>query len=337
MTSRAETIHAVTGAGGHLGVNLVLQLLEAGHTVRALYHRRSVPPLLERRERLSHHRVDVLSPESLAGALSGVRGVFHLAGKISLLGDPDGSVWKTNVEGSKNVALACLRAGVERLVHCSSVQALEILSSTASLDETLQLTDVRGRRPAYDRSKAASMVEVEALGGRGLSVVSVLPTGVIGPHDFAPSSMGRVFVALRNRSLPALTHGAFDFVDVRDVALGMMRAMERPVPSVRYVLGGHFISIARLARMAADYVGVRAPRFAAPLSVARWSAPLALAWSKIRNQEPLYTPESIQTLRLGRPTDTSLAARELDYRPRPLPETIRDIYASLDDPAATIL
>lgn len=335
--SPTRSTYAVTGATGHLGINLVLALLAQGHVVRALSHTTAVPSLLGTKERLEWRAGDVLNIESLERAFEGADGVFHLAGKISIEGDPGGEVWRANVEGARLVAEAALRSGAARLVYCCSVHALHMDASTQTLDETLGLCDDQAERPIYDRSKAAGLRGVEAVAEKGLRVVSVLPSGVIGPHDLAPSRMGRVLGDLRAGRLPALTGGGFDFVDVRDVASGMISAMERENPGPRYVLGGHYTTISALAQRAALAAGFKPPRFVAPLSLARISAPLALFWSRCRGQEPLYTPESIRALQNSRPTDSSRAQQELDYESRSLDDTLRDIYASFQDPDAIFL
>jgi dihydroflavonol-4-reductase len=288
-------------------------------------------------ERLVWLEGDILDAESLRRAFAGVEGVYHLAGKISLDGDPDGTVWKCNVEAAGLVAATARRARVSRLVHCASVQALRLEPTSRTLDERLLLCDGEKGRPLYDRSKAAGLLRVEEFGKNGLRVVSVLPSGVIGPHDAAPSRMGRVFLDLLHRRLPALTGGGFDFVDVRDVAAAMIAAMANDTPSARYVVGGQYVTIKELAARASAISGGLPPRFMAPVALARISAPLALAWSKRRGQEPLYTPDSIRTLQNGRPTDSTRAKRELGYRPRPLDETLRDIYASFREPSRILL
>lgn len=334
---RSAKTFAVTGATGHLGVNLVLSLLERGHSVRALSHRRTIPPLLQALERLEWTRADVLDAGSLEQAFAGVDGVFHLAGKISLTGDADGSVWKANVDGARLVAQMSLKLGLPRLVYCSSVHALHIDASTRILDESLALCDGQSERPVYDRSKAAGLRLVESVADEGLSVVSVLPSGVIGPHDPAPSRMGRVFRDLRDAKLPAVTSGGFDFVDVRDVANGMIQAMERESANGRYVFGGHYTTLSELAGRAGRAASFTPPRFVAPLSLARVTAPLALGFSRLMGREPLYTPESIRTLQNSRPSDYSRARRELSYEPRPLDDTVRDIYASFQDPSRIVI
>lgn len=332
-----ERTFAVTGATGHLGINLVLALLSRGCKVRALYRDRKVPALLAAHSAIEWQQGDILDRECLRRAFDGVNGVFHLAGKISIDGDRDGTVWKCNVEGAALVAEVAKARGVDTLVYCSSVHALHVESSRQNLEEGLPLCDGEEGRPMYDRSKAAGLIRVESAACGGFRVVSVLPSAVIGPHDPAPSRMGRVFLDLLHERLPGLTRGGFDFVDVRDVALGMIAAMERQDLSSRYLLGGHFVTIEELAKRASVIAGFRPPRFIAPLTLAKVSAPLALFWSRRRGREPLYTPESIITITNARPIDCTRAEQELGYRPRPLDETLRDIYASFRDPARIFL
>ncbi len=334
---KTEPLVAVTGATGHLGLNLVLTLLRRGYRVRALSHQRQVPSLLQNRGALSWQKADIVQKSTLAGAFDDCLGVFHLAGQISLVGDADGSVHRQNVLGTKHVAEAALESGVRRLVHCGSVHALEHPSGAEPLHEGLPLVSPTSKRPAYDRSKALGLAQAEELKEHGLEVTSLLPSGVIGPHDPAPSRMGRVFQMLAEGTLPALTEGGFDFVDVRDVASGMVSAFEHTSPRPRYILGGHFASIRELAHIAEATTGISAPRFVTPLALATMTAPLARAWAKVRGKEPLYTPESIATLRAGRPTDFSLAAHDLNYHPRPLGQTIADLYESFRDPTRILL
>ncbi|MBK6437535.1 MAG: NAD-dependent epimerase/dehydratase family protein [Candidatus Microthrix sp.] len=130
--------------------------------------------------------VNVRDRSSLAAAFDGADVVFHLAAMISIVGDPTGEVRKVNVEGPANVANAARDAGVERVVHCSSVHAFDLEKCGPSLDETGPRT-IGGHAPAYDRSKYAGEQALLRAAGDDLDVVIVNPTGVIGPHDYAPS------------------------------------------------------------------------------------------------------------------------------------------------------
>ncbi len=313
-------IAAVTGASGHLGANLVRALLAEGHEVRALV-RDDVRAL----EGLAVARVhgDVLAPQTLPPLVAGVELVFHLAGIISLVGDPDGLVTRTNVEGPRHVAAACLAAGVRRLVHVSSIHAFTGLPPEAPVDEARPLSDTEPHPAAYDRSKALGQREVMAAVARGLDAVVVNPTAVVGPHDFKGSRMGRVLVELATGRLPGLVEGGYSFVDARDVAAGMLAAAERGRRGEAYLLPGHWTSVAELARLVEGLGGARPPRMVTPWWVARGAAPVFEAWGRWRGTEPLYSAESLWTIRKHRNIRADKAARELGWAPRPFAETVR--------------
>ncbi len=319
----------VTGATGHVGANLVRALVARGDEVRALIHRgdRSLAGL-------DVERVpgDVLDPASLDRAFAGAELVFHLAALISIQGDRGGLVPAINVGGAKNAAEAALRAGVRRFVHTSSVHAFD-LTRGGVVDET----SARSEAPhlaAYDRSKAAGERGVREVVARGLDAVVVHPTGVIGPFDFEPSRMGRTLLGLRDRTLPSLVAGGFDFVDVRDVVFALLAAAERGRTGESYLAPGKWIAVADLGRAAAAVTAVPPPKLVVPIGLARVGVPFAAIWGWLAKQEPLYTGESLSTLAHTARISGAKAERELGYRARPLEETLRDAYAWFADPEA---
>jgi dihydroflavonol-4-reductase len=313
----------VTGAGGHVGGNLVRALLEEGRAVRAVVRQDTRPvdglPV-------EVVRADVLDPASLGRAFEGAKTVFHLAARISITGPQGGLVERTNVEGPRNVAAACLEAGVERLVHFSSIHAFCAFPADGIIDES------RGQAPpdhhmVYDRTKAAGEREILAAVGRGLDAVIVNPTSIVGPHDYKPSRVGKVVLDLATRRLPALVDGGFNWVDVRDVAKGAIAASKLGRTGERYLLGGQWLSVAGLAGLVERASGARPPVFTSPMWLARVGAPFMTAWSKLTGTEPLYTGDALYALRHHRHISHEKAARELGYAPRPLPETIADTVA----------
>lgn len=222
-------------------------------------------------------------------------------------------------------AEAALRAGVRRFIHTSSVHAFD-LTRGGLIDET----SPRSESPhlaAYDRSKAAGEIGVREVVARGLDAVVVHPTGVIGPFDFEPSRMGRMLLQLRDRSLPSLVDGGFDFVDVRDVVAVLLAAAERGRTGERYLAAGNWVSVADLARAAAAITNIPPPRLVVPVALARVGVPFAAAWGWMTKKEPLYTSESLSTLAHTARISSAKAASELDYHARPLEETLRDTYA----------
>ena len=309
----------VTGASGHVGANLVRALLEDGRAVRVLVRddTRGVDGLDVERV-----RGDVLEPDTLRAAVDGVEVMYHCAARISIVGDPDGMVMRTNVEGPRNVVRACLDAGVRRLVHFSSIHAF----SQAPLDEPLDETrpHVGEKAYAYDRSKAAGSREVLAGVKQGLDAVIVHPTAVLGPNDYKGSRMGQVLLDLYHDRLPSLIEGGFDWVDVRDLVATAIAAEQRGRSGEAYLASGHYASVAELAALVSEFSGKRPPRFVCPQWLAHVGLPFAALASKITGSEPLFTREALGALRANTQIVCDKAAKELGHVPRPLRETVAD-------------
>lgn len=315
---------AVTGASGHIGANLVRELLARGDRVRALVrrHTRALDGLdVERVEG------DVRDPESLRRAFDGAEVAYHVAGIISLDGGHGGLVEAVNVGGTENVARAALACGVRRLVHTSSVHAFAMEPVDRPVDESRPPSSTEAHATAYDRSKAAGEVRVRRAVDDGLDAVVLNPTAVVGPYDFGPSRTGRMFLDLYHRRLPSLVQGAFDWVDARDVAAAAIAAAERGRTGASYLVGGHYRTLEELAGLAAEVTGVAVPRFVSPMWLARVGAPFATLWGRLRGKEPLFSSESLRAVRLCPRIDDARAKRELGHVARPLADTVRDVYA----------
>jgi dihydroflavonol-4-reductase len=315
----------VTGASGHLGGNLVRALLDAGSSVRAVDVRRG--PGLEGLD-VEFMTGDVLDGESLRRAFAGADVVYHLAARISVAGDPDGTVWRVNVDGARHAAEAALACGVRRFVHCSSLHAYDVEAAGGPVDEGGPRS-ARPALPVYDRSKAAGEEEVRRVTGRGLDAVIVNPSGVVGPVDVEPSRLGRVLLAMFRGRMPAVVAGAFDWVDVRDVASALMAAAANGRTGENYLVSGHRATVGELAGMAASGAGRRAPAVTAPMSVARVAATVAVRVAGRRRAGGLLlTPEALLPLASDPVVVGAKAGRELGHRPRPLADTVRDLHAS---------
>jgi dihydroflavonol-4-reductase len=329
QTSSSEgekSVHfVVTGASGHLGANVVRALVAAGETVRATDLRLGAALAGLDAEFV---KADVLDPSTLETALTGADFVVHLAARISIAGDPDGSVRRVNVDGVRNVAEAAVAAGVRRMVHCSSLHAYDVGATEGPIRENgVRATDPR--LPAYDRSKAAGEDELRRVVDRGLDAVIVNPSGMFGPVDPEPSRMGRVLLAMFRGRLPISVTGAFDWVDVRDVAAALIAAAERGRTGENYLVGGHRASVTELGRLAAEVTGRRPPRLVAPLGPVRFAAQAAVRLVGPRRAgRLLLTPESLHALATDPVVDYSKAAAELGYHSRPLAETLADLHAS---------
>jgi dihydroflavonol-4-reductase len=310
----------VTGAAGHAGANLVRALTAQGRPVRALVH-------LDRKalEGLDVEVVsgDICDPDSLLKAFEGAEVVYHLAACISIGNKPWSLMEAVNINGTGNVVEACLQCGVRRLVHFSSIHTLVDTTNDSPVDESKPLVTSR-HYPAYDRSKAAAEGEIYKGIEKGLDAVIISPTAIIGPHDYRPSHFGEALLRLANGHLPALVSGGFNWVDVRDVVEGAMRAEVAAPVGAKYILSGHWVSLRQVAKMTEELTGVKAPGSVCPMWLARVGAPFITAFDLLARRRPLYTSVSLQALRGHRHISHRKATKELDYQPRPFRQTLID-------------
>ncbi|HEY3315032.1 MAG TPA: NAD-dependent epimerase/dehydratase family protein, partial [Bacillota bacterium] len=262
ILKRGKSMNVVTGATGHIGNTLVRALLSRDAKVRCL-----VLPS-EGREPLAGLDIetamgDVRDSGSLEAAFAGADVVYHLASVITLSPRQGRLLKAVNVGGAANVVEACRRTGVRRLVYVSSIHAIAEPPQGTVIDETMPIDPSRIHM-AYGKSKAEATRIVLRAAGQGLDAVVVCPTGVIGPYDFRLSEMGRLFLTFAKRRLPAFVDGAYDFVDVRDVAEGLIAAADKGRTGEVYILSGELVTVRRLMGLLGGVTGTRAPRFLAP-------------------------------------------------------------------------
>ncbi len=310
----------VTGASGHIGANLVRSLVERGDGVRALIH---MDETAIAGQSVDLFRGDVENVDSLLRAFDGADVVYHLAGRISVSYRRQPEIDAINVNGTRNVVQACRSCGVPRLVHFSSIHASVSPAAGLAVDENTPLV-VGDGHPPYDYSKACGERIVCEAVGKGLNAIIVAPTAVVGPHDYRPSFFGRVLLSLARRQTPVLVSGGYDWVDVRDVVSATLSAADTAAPGSKYLLSGHWCSVMEVARTACEILGYNAPRFAAPLQIARACGPLAEYISRVIGRTPVFTRYSMEALASHRLVSHDKATRELGYQPRAFRQTLYD-------------
>jgi dihydroflavonol-4-reductase len=311
----------VTGATGHIGNVLVRQLLERGRNVRALVRPGKRPLALEGLE-VELASGDVLERDSLVRAMHGVDRVYHLAARISLLPGPDPETERVNFEGTRNVLAAMRRTGARRLVYASSIYAMRI-PAAGTVDESCPFDPLHARG-AYDRSKAAASLEVQKAAAEGLEAVLVCPTAVTGPYDFQDSEAGRGIRYNMAAGIKFTVDGAYDFVDVRDVAAGFQLAAERGQPGRTYILGGERLTVRQVAQVVWETAGCPSPSVKIPLWLAYLAAGCLQPIADFFGFDPLVTRYSLDAVTSNSHISHARAAGELGYRPRPAREAIRD-------------
>jgi dihydroflavonol-4-reductase len=312
----------VTGAAGHIGNSLVRELLARGEKVRALILRGEDTGSLEGLD-IERMDGDVLDPVSLTRAMRGVDTVYHLAGIISILSGKNDVMRLVNVTGTVNVARAAREAGVRRLVYTSSIHALGRPPHGTRIDESVGF-DPDNPAGEYDRTKAEASLALLDEVQKGLDAVLVCPTGVIGPFDFRRSEMGHLIRSWMKTRPHVFVDGWFDFVDARDIALGLILACGNGRKGETYILGGRRIHLAELLHLVREASGINAPAIRIPLPLAFLAAPFTTFYSRLTGTKPQFTTYSLETVRSNSVISREKARVELGYEPRPLSETVRD-------------
>jgi len=315
----------VTGATGHVGNVLVRALAGRGERVRA------VVPEWESTAPLAGLDVEVVraSVEDRAGlerAFAGASTVFHLAGIVTISSGLKRKLDEVNVQGTANVCAACRDSGVGRLVYTSSVHALPEPEHGTPVCEADELSQdaVLGE---YARSKVRATIEVQHAVASGLDAVVVFPSGIVGPYDFRPSEMGQLVLDYCARRIPARVNGAYDFVDVRDVASGLMAAAERGRRGEGYLLSGNRVTVDELFGFLFRLTGIRPPRVKVPLWLAHVGAFFSPLAARLSGRRPLFTTYSLRVLASNCLMSRAKAERELGFRARPAAETLADTVA----------
>lgn len=322
-----KKIYIVTGANGFLGNNVVRQLLGKADTeVRALVSS------LDRAEALQGldckiFAGDVTKIDTLAKIFEVPKDaevfVIHCAGIVYIKSKPNPEVYSVNVGGTRNIVAKTLEIN-GKLVYVSSTHAIP------ELPKGMTITEVGSFDPAkvegeYAKSKAdAGQYVLDAVKNRGLDACIVHPSGIIGPYDYGISHLTQMIKDVMDGSLWAGVKGGYDFVDVRDVAQGILLACKKGKAGECYILSGHYVSVPELLQMVAEAAEVKPITKFIPLWLAKASAPLAEKYYEIKKQKPLYTKLSLDVLESNGNISHAKAERELGYHARATKETIKD-------------
>ena len=318
---------AVTGACGFLGSHVCRAVAARGHRTIAMVWRdldRQIPDGLD--EHAEVREGDVLDSESLETALEGADVVVHCAALVSL-DTSDGQRTRTvNATGTWTLIQACIRLGVPRLVHISSVHAYARLRGT-DLAPNSPLAD---HSPVpYCAAKAeAHRAVLQAITRGQISGCVVCPGGILGPGDAQPSPTGHLLLDLARRKLPFLVNEGYWWSDVRDVADAVASAVSAATIGDVYFTPGRYAKFDRLARICSNVLGYDVTRPSVPYWLAWAGLPAVRAYAAARRQSPLYQRTSLYLAR-NCPAGVATAASQkaLGYMARPLEESIQDSLA----------
>jgi len=317
----------VTGASGLLGAN-----------VAAALHHRGVEVTCTRRASSKVHHLSHLpltwaqaslgEPDALARAFDQADVVFHCAATVEVRARATPTMERTNVVGTQHVIDAARRAGVGRLVHCSSASAVGLATGAADADENTPLNfHEAGLHDGYvDTKHRSEQLVGDAVRG-GLDAVIVNPGFFFGPYDQRPSS-GAMILSVASGRTALYTEGTNAFVDVRDVADGMIAAWERGATGRRYLLAGHNLTYRQVFTAIAKVVGVRPPRWRAPTPLLRGIGAAGDLLERVTDREALLNRTKVRWATCDRYRFSSARAEaELGWSYRPVEEAIEAAWA----------
>ncbi len=250
--------------------------------------------------------------------------VIHCAGIISVASHPGERLYKVNIGGTNNILRYCEKYEVKKLVYISSVHAIPEKPLGDAIDEDVVLSPDKVRGD-YAKSKAIATMLVFEAASRGLDASVVYPSGIIGPGDIGKGSITNMLISYLSGKMPFAVKGGYDFVDVRDVASGIVSCTEHGDSGKGYILSGGYATIYDILNLAKKESGLSRLPICLPICFAKAAAPF-VEKRMLRKKQPLYfTPYSIAVLNSNGNFNRSSANARLGYSPRSLQSSISDM------------
>ncbi len=322
----------VTGGAGFIGSHLVGLLVGRGERVVVL--ERPGADVGHLPAGVEVVRADIRDREATRRAVEGARFVYHLAANPNLWARDRGEFEAVNHRGTVHVLDAALAGGAERVVHVSTESILTRARSTGPIAEDVEiaLSDAVG---PYCRSKLRAENHAMDLARGGAPVIVANPTMPVGPGDRGVSPPTRLIRDFCNGKLPARMDCTLNLIDVRDVAEGLVRAMDRGRPARRYLLGGQNLTLLALLGHLSDLTGVPVPRWRVPYALGLAVALASEAWAdRISGKPPKATVTGVRLTRRIMTFNSAESLRQLELEPRPVHESLADAVAWLREARA---
>lgn len=310
----------VTGATGFMGSAVVRELLKAGADVRVTVRKDSDTRNIDG---LDVERVygDTRDRESMRAALQGCDILYHVAAYFAHWSANKDLFYEINVEGTKNVLEEALAQGLQKVVYTSTSNTIGSHGAGNYVNEEAEFNGWESG-DHYVISKYLAEVEARRICERGLPLVIVNPTLVIGVRDIKPTPSGALIVDIANGDMPGYIDGAINVIDVEDVARGHLLAAERGRIGERYILGKENLMVRDFFRMVAEIAGVKPPRLKLPYGIALTLGHLFELQARITRKPPVVSVSQVRLGKMGEHFDNSKAVNDLGLPLTPIRTTI---------------
>ena len=318
-------LYIVTGALGHLGSTIIDKLISDNKSVRGFDLKEVKHNNLRRNIEMIYG--DITNKDDVEKLFDDIPKdvyVIHCAGIVTISSFPDKNVYNVNVNGTKNIVDCSLKHNVKRFIYVSSVHAIEE-GKKGSVIKEVDKFDPNKVVGTYAKTKAIASQYVLDSVKKGLNASIVHPSGIIGPNDLGNGHLTRLFIDYLNNNLTAIVNGGYDFVDVRDVAIGTINVLYKGKKGECYILSNKYFTLKELLKIASTISGKKEIKRVLPLWFAKSTALFSELYYKIRRTPPLYTLYSMYTLNANALFSHDKATKELDYHPRKIEDTIEDM------------
>lgn len=312
----------VTGATGFIGSNLALKLLEKGYNVRVFYRKNSDLSNISKLN-VEHYCGDILDEKSLISAMKGSDIVFHTAAIVAFWKGRKNEQKRTNVEGSRNIVKVCLKTGIKKLIHTSSVAALGFTTNGQLINENTPYN--WGTSNSYRYTKY--LAELEILKGveKGLNAVIVNPSIVLGGGD-RHAHGGRLIIEVKSGRLRFYSSGATNVVSVYDVVNGHILAAEKGRMGERYILSDWNCTHKELLNLIAEVVNGKKHFIKIPKYIVTIAGRLFDIVGTLTNSEPSLSSQLAKSIVQCNWYTYAKAERELGYKPTSIKDAIVEAY-----------
>jgi dihydroflavonol-4-reductase len=322
-----EALTIVTGGAGFIGSHLVERLVARGERVRVV--ERPGAAVAHLPAGVEVVRADIRDRSAVAAALQGGKWVYHLAANPNLWARDRSEFDAVNHQGTVNVLDGALAAGAERVLHTSTESILTRTRNTGPIGDDVEVALADAIGP-YCRSKLRAENAALERARAGGPVLVANPTMPVGPGDRGLSPPTRLIRDFCRGKLPARMDCTLNLVDVRDVAEGLIRTLERGRPGRRYLLGGENLTLLGLLGQLSELTGVPVPRWRVPYPLGLAVAAFSELWADhVTGRPPKATLTGVRLTRRTLHFDPARSLGELGLQVRPVRTSLADAVAWL--------
>ncbi|TFG24663.1 MAG: NAD-dependent epimerase/dehydratase family protein [Promethearchaeota archaeon] len=310
----------VTGANGFIGSNVVRELIKENADVRVIIRKNSDTRNIDELD-VEKVYCDIRNKESVKKALTGCDTLYHTAAYFAHWAPDKKLFYDINVNGTKTLLEEALNQGLKKVVYTSTSNTIGSHGAGNFVNEDAEFNGWEAG-DHYAISKYLAEIEVKKLCDKGLPVVMVNPTLVIGIMDRKPTPSGALIVDIANGDMPGYIEGAINVIDVEDVARGQILAAQKGRIGERYLFGNENLFVGEFFKLIAEIAGVKPPERKIPYRIALLLGYLFQAGSRITKKPPIVTVSQVRLGNMGEHFDCSKAINELGLPQTPVKTTV---------------